>query len=337
MRALVVEPGPHFSVLDVHRGIVSGLNANGVTVASFNLGDRLDFYVAALLERDGEIARAFDHESACLMAAQGIDAAAWKFAPDVAIVVSSFFVPPETFIGLRRRGVHVVLWCTESPYEDERQIRQAGYADTVILNDPVNIDEFRAVNPRTFYIPHSYDPRIHHDRGRTDEYPFSFVGTGYTSRIEFFEKAELPAGSVFAGNWQAVPDGSPLKPLLMHNPGECIDNVDTAELYRASVCSANLYRKEAMSPDLVDGWALGPREVESVMCGVFLLREPRGEGDELFPHLPRFTTPAELSDQLQWALANPDARSEAVRKAQAAVADRTFEGNVAQFLRIIGY
>mgnify|MGYP003326445255 CR=1 FL=1 len=74
-----------------------------------------------------------------------------------------------------------------------------------------------------------------------------------------------------------------------------------------------------MSPDLVDGWALGPREVESVMCGVFLLREPRGEGDELFPHLPRFTTPAELSDQLQWALANPDARSEAVRKAQAAV------------------
>lgn len=337
MRALVIEPGPHFSVFDVHRGIVKGLSQNGVTVASFNLGDRIDFYVSAMLEKDGELRKAFSSEAACRMAAQGIDAAAWQFGPDVAVVVSSFFVPPETFIGLRQRGVHVVLWCTESPYEDERQLRQAGYADTVILNDPQNIDEYRAVNKRTFYIPHSYDPAIHHTINKTNKYPFTFVGTGYPSRIEFFEQVDWSniGDPLFAGNWMTVTEDSSLYPFLLDAPGECIDNSDTADLYRASVCSANLYRKEAMSPELVDGWAVGPREIELAACGVWFSREPRGEGDGLFPFLPTFTDPKELSDQLRWAITHPELRDEAAAAATAVVADRTFERHAASLLRLV--
>jgi len=332
VRTLLIEPGPNFSVADVHRGLLVGLAANGVTAQSFNLGDRLSFYTQA--EING--VRAFAYEEACRLACQSIRAAAWDWGPDIVIVVSSFFVPPEVFVSLRNRGVHVVLWCTESPYEDERQIRQARYADTVILNDPINIDEYRQHNPRTYYVPHGYDPALHHADGRTDEHPFSFVGTGYASRIEFLEKAELPAGSVLAGNWQQVADDSPLVAFLAHDRGVCIDNADTAALYRASACSFNLYRKEAMSPTLVEGWAMGPRECELAATGTFFAREPRGEGDGLFPFLPQVTEPGELADVIRWAQDNPNARRTAAARAREAVADRSFAGTVAQFLRHIG-
>lgn len=331
MRAIVVEPGPQFSVLDVHRGICKGLAANGVDVKAFNLGDRLNFYCAA--EIDG---KRLEYEAACRMASQGIRSAAFDFAPSVVVIVSSFFLPPDVFVSLRNRGVHVVLWLTESPYEDERQIPMARFADTVIVNDPQNLDQFRAENPRTFYVPHSYDPDVHHDRGRSDTYGFSFVGTGYQSRIEFFEKVDWPVVPTFAGNWQQVADDSPLLPYLLHERGQCVDNAEAADIYRASACSANLYRKEAMADDLVDGWAMGPREVELAATATFYAREARGEGDELFPMLPKITTPAELADVVWWANMNPVKREDAARAARAAVSDRTFQKHAADVLRLIG-
>ena len=320
---------------DVRRGIVRGLDALGVDVASFNLGDRVAFYTSVELERDGDRRRALDYEAACTLACNGIKVECWNYLPDIVIVVSSFFLPPELYVNLRERGRHVVLWCTESPYEDERQLKIAPFADTVIVNDPTNLDRFRAVNPRTWYIPHAYDPTVHHADGRTDDVPFSFVGTGYPSRVEFFERAELPDGSLFAGNWRDLAPTSRLRRWVHGPPDECLANDDTARLYRRSVTSANLYRKEAMAPELVDGWAIGPREVELAACGTYFLREPRGEGDDLFPMLPTFTTPAELGEQVRWALAHPDARADAARAARAAIAGRTFRANAAELLRLI--
>lgn len=330
MRALVVEPGPSFSVQDVCTGIIGGLRANGVHVESTNLGERISFYAAAMAVADPDDAF---REKACRMACQGIKVDAWDLRPDIAIIVSSFFVPPDIYTNLRERGVHVVAWFTECPYEDERHLPIARFADTVIVNDPMHLDRFRAVNPRTWYIPHAYDPAVHHSTGRTDQHPFCVVGTGYPSRVEFLERTGLPAGSVLAGNWQAVPDDSPLHPFL--HPSASIANSDAADLYRASITSANLYRKEAMAPELVDGWAIGPREVELAACGVWFAREPRGEGDELFPLLPTFTTPDELSEQITWALANPASRDKAVRAAREAIADRTFTANAARLLRLV--
>jgi spore maturation protein CgeB len=336
VRALVVEPGPSFSVADVHHGIMSGLEQNGVTAVPHDLGDWMQFCTLAHMKRGRKWIPAFEYEDACRMAAYTIKAACWDAVPDVVIIVSSFFIPPDIYMNLRERGRHVVLWLTESPYEDERQVAMARHADTVITNDPTNLDLFRKQNPRTFHIPHGYDPNIHHDIGRSDKHPFSFVGTGYPSRVEFFEKVDWPCDPLFAGNWKQVGDDSPLLPFLADERGQCIDNTDTADLYRSSVTSANLYRKEAMSDDDIEGWAIGPREVELAMCGLWFAREPRSEGDQLFKRLPKFTEPGELSDQLRWALDHPDARRDAITQAKAAVADRTFKNNIAHLLKIIG-
>jgi spore maturation protein CgeB len=340
MRAVVVHPGPRFSVADVNHGVVTGLRANGIDTIGLNFDDYLSFFVGASVERDGEYIRALEYEAAVRCASVAcIEAACYEFWPDIVVIVSGFFVPPEKYPLMRERGHKVVLWCTESPYEDERQLHMASSADVVILNDPTNIDEFRKHNPNTHYIPHGYDPAIHfagppHPGLKSD---FCFVGTGYPSRIELLEKVDYSGLDpvILAGNWTAVEDDSPLLPLLLSERGVCIANDVTSVLYRSTQCSANLYRKEAQRDDLVEGWSMGPREVELAACETFYAREPRGESDELFPMLPAFTTPAELGDIARWAKANPDAARDAARSARAAVVDRTFDNHVAQLLRYI--
>jgi hypothetical protein len=134
VRVVAVRPGPHFSVADVHNGIVKGLRQNGVTVADVNLDDRLDFYEQSYIKTPaGEYVKAVSTENAVRMAAKGIETACYEVWPEVVILTSGFFVTPETLAVLRRRPHHVVLWCTESPYEDSRQLNFAPYVDTIIL------------------------------------------------------------------------------------------------------------------------------------------------------------------------------------------------------------
>lgn len=339
MRALVVHPGPNFSVADVHTGLIKGLKANGVDVLSFNLDDRLTFYDGARLkQRNGRYVKALTRDDAILLAAKGIEVACYEWWPDVVIVVSGFFIPPVVWGALARRPHHTVLWCTESPYEDAQQAQPARYVDTVILNDPTNIARLRAVNPRTWYMPHSYDPEVHHPGPAEDALvcDFSFVGTGFPSRIDFFESVDWAGiDARFGGNWTLVEDGSPIVPLLMHRREFCTDNVDAARLYRSSRVTANLYRKEINEGGTHEGYAIGPREVELAACGAFFLREPRAEGDELFPMLPTFESPAEFQDALRWWLDRPDERASAAAQARAAIASRTFTSTAAQLLRLV--
>lgn len=337
MKALVVHPGPHFSVADVHNGLLKGLRLAGVDAHEYNLHDRLNFYSEAHIERGGEMTRAFSEEQAIRLAVKGLEATLYEWWPDIVVIVSGFFIPPDIWAVLARRPHHTVLWCTESPYEDDRQLQPSRYATTVILNDPVNLDWFRSENRRTFYLPHSYDPDIHHPNGADRVHDFGFVGTGFRSRVEFFERCDWSGlDARLAGNWAQTDDDSPLLPLLVHaDRAECMDNADTAAFYRTCKASVNLYRQEATDGGTADGWAMGPREVELAATGTFFLRNPRGEGDDLFPMLPTFTEPAEFDELLRWWLAHDTAREDAAERARLAVQDRTFEATARNLLALI--
>jgi hypothetical protein len=122
---------------------------------------------------------------------------------------------------------------------------------------------------------------------------------------------------------------------VAHDINDCVGNDQAAELYASTNASANLYRTEAERADLEQGWAVGPREIELAATGTFFLRDPRPEGDELFPMLPTFTGPGDFGDQLRWWLAHDEARTEASTAARNAVHDRTFRNNAARLLRLI--
>lgn len=333
MRVMVVQPGPHFSVQDVSRGWVSGLRKNGCHVIDFNFADRLNFYSAARIPKDGQIVQAFGPRDAATLASKGVEAAAYEYLPDVVVIISGFFIPPAVYELLRLRGVKVVLVHTESPYEDDRQIPRADFADINVINDPTNLHRFP---PGTVYLPHAYDPDLHHPRPKVPAAvsEFCFVGTGYPGRVEFLESVDWTGIDVaIGGNWRELADTSPLRKFLAHDIEECCPAESTVELYASTEASVNLYRQEAS--ESADGWSMGPREVELAACGVFFLRDPRPEGDDLLGMLPTFTDPEDFGDQLRWWLKHDTARIEAARLARLAVADRTFQQNAARLLRLL--
>lgn len=339
MRGVVVSPGPHFSVMDVHRGVIAGLEANGVNTHQVNFDDHLDFYTAAHIpdSETGELRKAFPNlqDAARIATVSALEPILYQFWPHVVIVISGFFVDPQKYALIRNRGHKLILWCTESPYEDERQAWMAGNADLVVVNDPTNLDMFRAVNKNTHYVPHAYQPNIHRPDGNRMESDCFFVGTGYPSRVEWLEKVDWTGVDfALAGNWSTLRDDSPLHDYVIHDVAHCLNNSDTVDWYRGTKASFNLYRREAMRLEDSEGWAVGPREIELAACETFFFRDPRGESDELFPMLPTLTTPGEFSEQLRWWLAHDNERRDAARLARAAIAERTFTNTVAEVLRL---
>lgn len=325
----------NFSVHDVYVGWVEALRQLGVHVLEFDLSTRLTFYDSALLERDGEVRKALSPEAATRVAVGGIYSALYQAHADVLLAVSGFFYDGLLLEKVRAHGTKVVLLHTESPYEDGRQLAIAPYADLNLLNDPTNLDAFRAVS-RAEYAPHSYRPHIHYP-GPVDPKlaaDLAFVGTGYPSRIEFLEQMDLGGLDVLlAGNWQGLAEDSPLRRHVAHEPAECLDNVRAVDIYRSAACGLNLYRREAEAEHLAAGWAMGPREVELAACGTFFLRDSRPEGDEVLSMLPTITDPGDASEKLRYWLARPAERQELAAKARVAVADRTFTARAADLLR----
>lgn len=337
MRFVVAQPGPSFSVQDVFAGWVEALRELGVDVVEYNLDSRLTFYSAALLptDEDGKFRQALSPESAKHLAVSGLFSTLYQTRPDVLLVISGFYLPPEAYNLARAYGTCVVLLHTESPYEDERQSALAELADINLINDPTNIDAFPN---RTVYMPHAYRPAVHTPGPSVPELvcDLAFVGTGYPSRVAFFEAMDLDGLDVLlAGPWLSTTEDSPLRRFLGHDLDQCLDNADAVPIYRSARAGINLYRREAERPDLSQGWAMGPREVEMAATGLFFLRDPRGEGDEVLDMLPTFTSPEDATAQLRWWLDRPDERAAVARKAREAVADRTFHKHAAGLLRLI--
>ncbi len=338
MRWLVVHPGPSFSVADVYAGWVEALRNAGEHVIEYNLDDRLSMFGSALRQVDAHtFARMHTAEQSYELAADGLYSTLYKTWPDVLLIVSGFFVPHQLLDRARRTRTRVVILHTETPYELDRQLAMAPYADLNIVDDVITIERFEAIGP-TMFMSKAYRPSIHHpgpaiETLRSD---LAFVGTGYPSRIEFFESMNLDDIDVLlAGNWQALGDESPLHPFVGHDPEDCLDNAKTADVYRSAQVGINLYRREAQRPELSHGWAMGPREVEMAACGLFFLRESRGEGDEVLDMLPVFTSPAEASELIRYWLDRPDERQALADKARAAIAGRTFDSHAAGLLRLL--
>jgi hypothetical protein len=105
MRWLIGHPGPHFSVHDLFVGWTEALRGLGEQVYTFNLGDRISFYDAALIEtgtHDDEghpaVRKALDRKTALETAAHEILRPAFLAWPDVVLLVSAFWYPRISWI-----------------------------------------------------------------------------------------------------------------------------------------------------------------------------------------------------------------------------------------------
>lgn len=336
----MVEPGPEFSVADVHHGWRRAFGRLGHGVVSYNLGERLDFYRAAHVPTGpDEFGKAFEGNQPVKLALFGVESAALRYWPHVVIFTSGFYIPSDTIELLKSRGMKVVILHTESPYEDSKQLNAAAYADLNLVNDPTNLDSFRMVAPNSHYLPHAYDPEIHRPGpGVTDlKSDVCFVGSGFPSRIEFLEQVDWSGLDVlFGGSWHLLEDISPLLQYIAHDREECVPNAQAVDMYRSAKMSFNLYRTEASAPEHERGWSMGPREVELAAAGTFFARNPRPEGDDILPMLPTFTEPNELGELCRWWCSHDLARQRAAEAAREAIAGWTFDARAEQALSLLG-
>jgi hypothetical protein len=342
---LVIQGRIYFSVHDVFAGWTEALRELGEEVVTFGLDTRLTFYDSALVETGiyddtghPGVRKAMTREQAIRLAADGILSTCYSWWPDVVLLVSAFFTPPYLLDMMRGRGHKIVLLHTEQPYQADEQLVRAAHADINLLNDPSGIEAYRDLGMPAQYVPHAYREKIHYPAapGTEPVYDLAFVGTGFPSRVKFFEQMKMDGLNVrLAGPWLNLPEDSPLRDWTATDLEDCVDNEDTAEIYRQSACGINFYRRESEAAHEGEGVACGPREIELAACGTYFLRDPRPESDELFPMLPSFTSPEEASELLRWALAHPRERAAAAAAARAAVEDRTFTANAKSLLRLL--
>lgn len=352
MRVLIVHPGlgPEFSVADVLRGWQGALGGLGCEVGTFNTNDRLTFYLKALIDtgvkdEDGLpiVRQAMATDEAFIAAMQGLTHACYTFWPDVVLFISGFFLQAGMLDVLGRRGHKLVMFHTESPYQEGEQLTRAAFMDLNVLNDPTNLGAYKALGP-ALYLPHAYDPAIHFPRSgpRDPELAsdLAFIGTGFKSRVEFLEKMDFGGVDFVLGgsSWvHQTTEGSPLRKYLDQDgdPDDCVLNTDAAGLYRNAKLGINVYRRESEEEHAGEGWAMGPREVEMAACGLPYLRDPRGENEEVLPMLPAFDGPEEASRLLRWWLAHDAERERAGSLALDAVRDRTFSNHARKLLQEI--
>jgi spore maturation protein CgeB len=302
--------------------------------------DRLDFYTAITIEGKG-----LPLSEAITLASKGLEAKMYEMQPDLLVVISAFFLTDFQWKLFRQRGQKVALILTESPYEDDRQIAQIERAEPTVtlINDPTNLTRYRNGNRHVYYMPHAYDPMKHRPGKVKQTRDFIFVGTGYPSRVEFFEQVDFTGlRATIAGNWRGLEPDSHLRDLLLYEKADhCSYNSETIELYQSAKVSANLYRAstnaqgEANSASLGQGWSVGPREIELAATETFFVREPRGEGDELFPMLPTFSEPAEFGELVRWWASHDRQRKRVAVAARAAIQDRTFDAHARRLLRLL--
>jgi spore maturation protein CgeB len=182
VRFLACQPGPSFSVHDVYVGYVEALRALGHQVVEFPFADILTFYGEVFFQvTDDQFRRALDSETATAFAADRLCAALYKVRPDVLFCVSGFFLPHQLLDTARAYGTKVVVYHTETPYENERQLALAAHADLNLMSDPTGLERFKEVSRQAIYMPHGVPagpPQTRPARS-TLACDFAFVGTGY--------------------------------------------------------------------------------------------------------------------------------------------------------------
>jgi spore maturation protein CgeB len=349
-RILLVQPGPDFSVADVYRGWYKALTALGHTVMEYNTSDRLTFYGRARMpehdkpacEHCGQVPTRQavpDSDGILTLGMDGLYAVLNKFWPDIVFFVSGFYLTPAMLQFIRTRRHKVVILHTESPYQDDEQLQRGQFADLNLLNDPVNIQAWRDLDVPVAYMPHAYDPDVHYPADpRSYEADFTFIGTAFRSRQEFFHRMDLEGLAVaFGGNWaNTEPEYQHLLKYLGHAIEACVSNEETARIYRLSRVGINFYRRESEDAHAGEGWAMGPREVEMAACGLFFLRDPRPESDEMFGGvLPVFSSPEEASELLRYWVQNDGLREDKARQARERIEDRTFLNHAKKALTLM--
>lgn len=377
MKILTVASPHAVATRDVYTGHLAGLKRvlgeeNVMSydiIKRFNMFTHFTEWMETKILKTEETGRKLPRSFASnMLAAEPVFGAAHTFngqlgnIADVVYLISPMYFPMTVVELLRSVGIKVWAYFTECPYEDEFWSRaQAPLMDACFVSDRQSLARFRAFNPNTHYLPHCYDPEVHHPRrfpyrlsdahalhrdnvivgapATNDHEHIMFVGTGFPSRQQFLESVDWTDLDLrLWGNWWQVEKDSPLHPYVRPR---LVENHTTAALYRGSKIGISMHRTERFyrTGGLIDkneAYSIGPRAYELAACGLFTVSDPRPELVDVFGegYVPTFETPEELGRLVRYYLKHDDEREAITRHNLEAVQGHTVEARARQMLSI---
>ena len=338
MNKILVVSSPHaYTTRDVWKRVITGLDANGVAVQPYDLLPRYnmwEFFLNQARKHDLKLPESFGVNT---LACEPVGMAAPYYDCDTVLIVSPQYFPMSVVDVMRKIGIKVAAFFTEAPYEDTLNAPiQAGHFDCVFVNDRNSVGLFKTFCDDTYYLPHSYDPELHHPaevngsplrrNGTADK--VLFIGTGYPSRRQFLQGVDWRGAGIeleLSGIW-SLPSRSRLRDYV-HS--EVMENEDVADRYRADDVAAAIsmhgnqrYMDDQRTIDDDEAYSVGPRTYELAACGLFQVSDHRDELADIFGEgvIPTYETPRELQELLRRALSEPEWREDLAERQREAVA-----------------
>jgi hypothetical protein len=338
LRILISYPGHSISTFDVARGWHRALKKLGHEMFHMNYEYNVPFYGAVC---DYWVQRNPDFQpnmrDVFWLASQDLVCKAIDCMPlDVVLVVTGLLHHPRAFEQLKKLGIPTALLFTESPYNDDMAEELLPLPDVVFTNDRNSVEPFRAVNPNSFYMPHSYDPEAHHPpNGKVaDEYQHDvfFLGSLYEERKALFDGLK----ESYRGPAQIDICGTTLE-----RTGEMVGGMTNDKLiphYWGSKIVLSPNRTTAdyfQKTQIKDGaYSLGPRVYEVAACGTLQLTDAsRPELFEAFGDtVPVYHNAEHLAYLIELFMAYPRWREEMAERARMRVKPCSFEGRAKEIL-----
>lgn len=335
MRVELLHPGASWSTADVFDGLLYGLRYHGAEVITYRLDTRIEassaaaHYLWRVRKRTDPTAQKSSIADIWYDAGCRALETALRHRVDVVIIVSAMFIIRDLIEMMKRAGLRVVILFTESPYDQEEELRLAPLVDGCWTNERASLPAFMAVNPNAGYLPHAWHPDKHYVSNRSigdlPSHDVVFVGSGFPERVEWFNAinwTDIDLG--LYGSWKNL---GLKKQVSRCVRGGTISNEMAASLYRRAKIGLNLYRArgQARRPLSVVPESLSPRAYELAQCGAFHLSEYRREVQEVFGHrVPTFSTPIEAAALIRLWLKQADERQRLAAELPACVAEASW-------------
>lgn len=346
LRVLVCAPGASWSTADVDAGLHYGLTHHGVQVIDYRLDVRIE-RAARWLHSSWRRSRRTNQDlekpttaDIFYQAGVGLLEKALRHQVDVVLVVSAMYLHPDILILLKRAGVRVVVLFTESPYDLEKELAVARLVDGCWTNERSSVDAFRAVNPRSAYLPHGWHPARHRPGLQPGDeavaaHDVVFVGSAFRERVDWLSAIDWTGIDLgLYGTWDSLGSRHHLRRFVR---GAQVTNETTAALYRRAKVGLNLYRtsrgwgKDAQP--IAHAESLNPRAYELAACGVCHLSTARAEVPDVFgDRVPMCGTPAETTALLRDYLADAPRRARIAAELPACVAESSWVQRAAQVI-----
>jgi spore maturation protein CgeB len=345
VRILIVHPGASWSTADVYDGLLYGLRAHGAVVDQYRLDTRISASAHALRslwrEKKKHQPELTKPNTVDIMYHAGVGALemALRLQVDVVLVVSAMLLHPDVVIMMKRAGLRVVVVFTESPYDEEQELKIATMVDGGWTNERISVPKFRAVNPNMGYLRHGWHPEKHYVStkmtGDLPAHDVVFVGSGFSERITWFNSIDWSGIDLgLYGTWTGLGLTKQVQAHVHEGP---ISNETTSALYRRAKVGLNLYRRSK-------GWgkrverithaeSLSPRAYELAACGAFHVSDDRAEVREVFGDLvPTFSTPTEAAALIRLWLTDDQGRQRVAEQLPACVAESSWVSRAATVL-----